>query len=396
MGACMASKVLLMLFSASLAFAADAGAPVPGRTPPMGWNSWNAFRCDIDAVKIRAAADALIASGLRDAGYVYVNIDDCWQAPQRDHDGRLQADPRRFPGGIVALAEYVHARGLKLGLYATPGSRTCANIWDGYPGKLGSLGHERQDARDFAEWGVDYLKYDWCRADEDGLAAEAAFTRMRDALREAGRPMFYSIHREPQLPVDGWRPQVANAWRTTPDIRPYWGKIMRNLDMQVGLEKFSSPGHWNDPDMLEVGNGALSVEENRAHFSLWALLNSPLLLGNDLARMDGETLAIVSNREVIEVNQDWAGVQGHKLRAQGKLEVWGKPMSDGGFAVVLLNRGRRPARIEVGAREMGFAADSGLRAKNLWTRAIVTGRGSLGETVPGHGVAMLRVWRQDD
>lgn len=357
----------------------------------MGWNSWNVFRCDIDAGKIKAVADALVATGLRDAGYVYVNIDDCWQAPQRDREGRLRADPRRFPGGVRALADYVHARGLKLGLYATPGSRTCANIWDGYPGKLGSLGHERQDARDFAGWGVDYLKYDWCRADEDGLQAEAAFARMRDALRAAGRPMFYSIHREPQLPVDAWRPRIANAWRTTPDIRPDWATIMRNLDMQAGLEKLSSPGHWNDPDMLEVGNGALTAEENRAHFSLWALLNSPLLLGNDLAKMDEETLRIVGNREVIAVNRDWAGIQGHKLRDDGDREVWGKPLSDGGYAVILLNRGEASAEIGVSATELKRAEGAMLRAKDLWSGASVEASGRLQVEVARHGAAMYRL-----
>ena len=391
MGVHVKSKALFLLSFASFAFAAHGDEAASDRTPPMGWNSWNAFRCDIDAGKIKAAADALVASGLRDAGYVYVNIDDCWQAPQRDREGRLQADPGRFPGGIRALADYVHARGLKLGLYATPGSRTCANIWDGYPGKLGSLGHEREDARDFAGWGVDYLKYDWCRADEDGLQAEAAFARMRDALRATGRPVFYSIHREPQLPVDAWRPRIANAWRTTPDIRPDWGTVMRNLDMQAGLEKFSSPGHWNDPDMLEVGNGALTAEESRAHFSLWALLNSPLLLGNDLAKMSEETLRVVGNREVIAINRDWAGIQGHKLRDDGDLEVWGKPLSDSGFAVILLNRGETPARLSVSARELDRAARAMLRAKNLWSGASVEVVGRLQAEVARHGVVMYRL-----
>ena len=241
--------------------------PVP-LTPPMGWNSWNAFRCDIDAQRIKAMADALVSTRLREAGYVYVNIDDCWQYPQRDAEGRLQPHPQRFPGGIREIADHVHARGLKLGLYANPGSRSCGNIWNDYPGKLGSLGHEERDARTFASWGIDYLKYDWCRADEDGLTGEAAFAKMSAALRATGRPIFFSIHHEPQLPVEPWRARVANAWRTTPDIRPEWARIMDILDRQVGLERFSSPGHWNDPDMLEVGNGELTDAEGRAHFSL--------------------------------------------------------------------------------------------------------------------------------
>lgn len=362
-----------------------------GRTPPMGWNSWNVYRCDIDAGKIKAAADALVSTGLRDAGYVYLNIDDCWQLPQRDKDGSLQADPKRFPGGIKEIADYAHARGLKLGIYANPGSRTCANIYDNYPGRNGSLGHEAQDAKTFAAWGVDYLKYDWCLANEDGLTGEAAFSKMRDALRATGRPIFYSIHHEPQLPMDSWRPQVANAWRTTPDIRPTWPILMRNLDAQVGLEKYSRPGAWNDPDMLEVGNGTLSLDENRAHFSLWALLNSPLLLGNDLGAMTKPVLEIIENEAVIAVNQDWAGTQGHKLRDDGDSEVWGKPMSDGSFAVVLLNRAETPAKISVDAAEMKFPADATLQAKDLWSGKSNQVTGRISADVPSHGVAMYRV-----
>lgn len=367
----------------------DAAAHPP---PPMGWSSWNAFGCNIDARSIRRTADALLASGLRDAGYVYLNIDDCWQAARRDREGQLQADPARFPDGIRSLADYAHARGLKLGLYASSGSRTCANIWNEYPGRLGSLGHEALDARTFARGGVDYLKYDWCSADEDGVDAEAAFTRMHLLLGAVGRPIFYSIHREPQLPIDTWRPRIANAWRTTADIRPNWQTILRNLDQQVGLEAFSSPGHWNDPDMLEVGNGALGIEENRAHFSLWALLNAPLILGNDLTALSDAVRRIVSNRDVIAVDQDWAGTQGHKLRDDGETEVWGKPMSDGSFAVVLLDRAEQPVRVGLRAAEIGFSPDACLSVKNLWTGAEGLYRGEYADRVPAHGVSMIRVW----
>lgn len=359
--------------------------------PPMGWNSWNAYRCDIDADKIKAAADALVSTGLRDAGYVHLNIDDCWQNPQRDAEGKLFADPARFPGGIKAIADYVHARGLKLGIYAIPGSRTCANLYDDYPGALGSLGHEQQDARTFAQWGVDYLKYDWCRADQDGLEGEAAFTRMRQALQAAGRPIFLSIHHEPQLPMQPWRPKVANAWRTTPDIKPRWPILMRNLDAQVGLETYARPGAWNDPDMLEVGNGQLTADENRAHFSLWALLNAPLLLGNNLTAMTPEVLAIVENRDIIALNQDWAGTQGYRLRDDGDSEVWGKPLSDGSFAVVLLNRGEAAARIGVSAAEMGFGANATLRAKDLWKQREATMGTRIEADVPAYGVMVYRV-----
>lgn len=366
----------------------DAGIP---RTPPMGWNSWNAFHCDIDARKIRAAADALVATGLRDAGYVYVNIDDCWQAPRRDARGRLRADPERFPGGIRALADYVHGRGLKLGLYANPGSRSCGNIYNDYPGRVGSLGHEELDARTFAAWRIDYLKYDWCLANEDGLSGETAFATMSAALRATGRPIFLSIHHEPQLPVEPWRARVANAWRTTPDIKPRWSRVMEILDQQAGLEQFSSPGHWNDPDMLEVGNGQLTPDENRAHFSLWALLNAPLLLGNDVASMPSSVLDIVANREVIAINQDWAGIQGHRLRDDGEQEVWGKPLSDGGFAVILLNRAETPAPVAVATGEMHRPAHAPLCARNLWTREDTRHAGAIRAIVPGHAVVMYRV-----
>lgn len=380
------SLVLGTLGVLSPTSAAAAGDPIP---PPLGWNSWNAYRCGIDEGKIKSAADAMVAQGLKAAGYTYVNIDDCWQATERDAQGRLAADPVRFPSGIEALADYVHAKGLKLGIYATPGTKTCAQIWDGYPGALGSLGHEQTDADTFAGWGVDYLKYDWCQADRDGVVAKDAFTKMRAALDATGRPIVLSIHDEPQLPVPRWRPEVANLWRTTADIQANWGSVSAIIDKQVGLESFSRPGAWNDPDMLQVGNGTLTAEENRTHFSMWALLNAPLLTGNVLASMSPATRDILTNADVIAVDQDWGGHQGVKIRDTGDKELWRKPLSDGSQAVVLLNRGATAATMTASAADLGFPGRADLSAKNLWTKAVTTG--AISVSVPSHGVAMYRV-----
>ncbi|ATY13495.1 alpha-galactosidase [Amycolatopsis sp. AA4] len=379
--------VAMAASGAPAAVALDNGV---AQTPPLGWNSWNAYRCGIDQTKIKAAADAAVSRGLKDAGYRYVNIDDCWQASTRDAQGNLRPDPARFPDGIKALADYVHGKGLKLGIYATPGTRTCANIWDNYPGTLGSKGHEAQDAQTFASWGADYLKYDWCQADRDGVDAKKAFTAMRDALAATGRPIVYSIHREPQLPVESWRPQVANSWRTTADIRPTWSSLMSILDNQVGLERYSKPGAWNDPDMLQVGNGSLTAEENRAHFSLWALLSAPLLAGNDLSAMSEATRQVLANTKVIAVNQDWAGSQGVRIRG-GEQQIWRKPLSDGSQAVVLLNRSATSASFTASAGDLGFPGRTDLTAEDLWRATSTAVAGSVTATVPGHGVVMYKV-----
>lgn len=227
-----------------------------GRTPQMGWNSWNIHRCSIDENKIKAAADSIVDKGLKAVGYQYVNIDDCWQASTRDADGALQPDPVRFPSGIKALADYVHGKGLKLGIYATPGSRTCANIWDNYPGQLGSLGHETQDAKAFAAWGVDYLKYDWCKANEDGVDAQQAFTTMGSALKATGLLIFYSIHREPQQPVDPWRPAVANSWRTTSDISDNWASMIGKAHSNQPLAPSPGPAPGTTPTCWKSATAA--------------------------------------------------------------------------------------------------------------------------------------------
>ena len=288
----------------------QAAAPVvPITAPPMGWNSWNRFGCNIDENLIRSTADAIVANNLDDLGYVYVNIDDCWMASTRDSQGRLQAHPTRFPSGIRALADYVHARGLKLGIYSSAGTLTC----QGLPA---SLDHETIDAQTFAAWTIDYLKYDNCN--NQGRPAAQRYKAMGDALKAAGRPIVYSIcnwgQEEPWL----FGPNVGGSlWRTTGDINDSWGSMTSLLDQQAGLEPFARNVGFNDPDMLEVGNGGMTANEYTAHFSLWSLLNSPLLLGNDLRSMSSATLNIIRNAEVVAVNQDWGGSQGRRVRDLG-------------------------------------------------------------------------------
>ncbi|GIF64576.1 alpha-galactosidase [Asanoa ishikariensis] len=366
--------------------AASAATPVvPVTAPPMGWNSWNRFGCNIDENLIKQTADAIVANNLDDLGYRYVNIDDCWMASTRDAQGRLQPHPTRFAGGIKALADYVHARGLKLGIYESAGTATC----QGLPG---SLDHEVVDANTFAAWEVDLLKYDNCN--NQGRPDAARYKAMGDALKASGRAIVYSICNWGLADPWVFAPQVGGSlWRTTGDISDNWGSVLSLLDQQNGLEPFARNNGFNDPDMLEVGNGGMTTTEYTAHFSLWALLNSPLLLGNDLRSMSAATLGIIRNADVIAVNQDWGGSQGRKLRDFGETEVWGKPMSDGGAAVVLFNRSAASATITTSAAEVGLGGSSGYNLRNLWTGATTTSTGAISASVPAHGAVMFRVNR---
>jgi alpha-galactosidase len=351
-------------------------------TPPMGWNSWNKFHCDIDERLIRETADAMVTSGMRDAGYVYLNIDDCWEAPTRDANGDLAVDSTRFPSGMKALADYVHSKGLKIGIYSSAGTLTCQR-------RPASLDHEVADARKFAEWGIDYLKYDNCN--NQNRPALERYKAMGDALKATGRPIVYSLCEWGQnKPWEWGRTVNAQLWRTTGDISDRWSSFTRLLDLQVGLERYSAPNAWNDPDMLEVGNGGMTNREYIAHFSLWALLNAPLLAGNDLRSMSDSTKTILMNREVIAVNQDWGGIQGHKIRDDGMREVWMKPMSTGDKAVVLFNRDTAGATISVTMKELGLSG--GRHAvRDLWKHANGRITGTLSATVPGHSAAMYIV-----
>ncbi|NII09550.1 glycoside hydrolase family 27 protein [Oleiagrimonas sp. C23AA] len=364
------------------------------RTPPMGWNSWNSFHCDVSAKLVEATADAMVSSGMKAAGYQYVNIDDCWLLKKRSADGKLVPDPRKFPHGIKAVADYVHRKGLKLGIYESAGTTTCA----GYPG---SIGHEASDAKQFASWGVDYLKYDNC-GDYQGETYRQRYTAMRDALAASGRAIVYSLCEWGNKAPWTWAQSIGNLWRTTQDITPRWETdqpansypqgIMDILDQQAGLSKTSHPGAWNDPDMLEVGNGYLTDNENRAHFSLWALLNAPLIAGNDIRHMSDKVRAVLTNKDVIAVDQDWGGRQGYKVRDDGSTEVWAKPMSDGSVAVILLNRGKGPINIATTAHEIGLKGSAHYTVRNLWTHHTATSTGPIKASVPTHAVAMFRVW----
>ncbi|TQS47131.1 glycoside hydrolase family 27 protein [Cryptosporangium phraense] len=348
-------------------------------TPPLGWNSWNGFGCDVSDALIRQTADALVSSRLRDAGYRYLTIDDCWMAPQRT-DGHLVPDPAKFPHGLTTLADYVHARGLRFGLYESAGTRTCA----GYPG---SLDHETSDARDFAAWGVDYLKYDNCF--NGGRPAGDRYATMADALRRTGRPIVLSLCEWGEnAPWSGWGARAGGSlWRTTADISDTWTSVLANLAAQVALPT-GRPNAWNDPDMLEVGNGGMDTGEYRAQFSLWAVLNAPLIAGNDVRRMTAATRDILLNREVLTVDQDWSGRAGRLVRESGPLQVWAKPMTDGSVAVVFLNVSDDPVPATASAAELGLKPGP-RTTHDLWTGANTTG--PVRATVAPHDVVMLRV-----
>ena len=352
------------------------------RTPPMGWNSWNHFGCDVSSRLIRETADALVATGMRDAGYQYVVIDDCWQVA-RGRDGRLVADSVRFPEGMKALADYVHVRGLKFGLYTDAGRRTCQ-------GRPGTYEHEEVDARTFAAWGVDYVKEDWCYA--EGLDAPALYARFRDALARAGRPIVFSICEWGSNRPWEWGPATGNLWRTTGDIADRWSSVLALLDLNAQYALAAGPGAWNDPDMLEVGNGGMTDDEYRAHFSLWALMAAPLMAGNDVRAMSPETRAILLNAEVIAVDQDSLGVQGMLVAENAPdLQVWAKRLAGGSRAVVLLNRSGLASAMTTTWWRIGLPAGPA-RVRDLWARA---DRGTFTEkysaTVPPHGVVMVRV-----
>jgi len=350
------------------------------QTPPMGWNSWNKFACNVSEQLIRETADAMVSSGMQAAGYQYVNIDDCWQV-SRDAQGTIVADAARFPSGIKALADYVHGKGLKLGVYTDAGTLTCEK-------RPGSLGHELQDAKTYAAWGVDYVKIDWCHA--EGLDPEVQYTKFRDALAQAGRPIVFSICNWGVKAPWTWGPATGNLWRTTGDISDTWDRMSVIGFSQNGFEKFAGPGHWNDPDMLEVGNGGMKPDEYRVHMALWALLAAPLLSGNDLRNMTSETKKMLTNSEVIAVDQDAKGVQGHRVWDEGPLEIWAKSLADGSSAVGLFNRGESELKITLDFKTLGINGRAKLR--DLWQHKDVgVAEDSYTAAVPKHGVVLLKV-----
>ncbi len=371
-------------------------------TPPMGWNSWNKFACDVNEKLIRETADAMVASGMKDVGYQYINIDDCWHG-ERDSRGFIQPDPERFPSGMKALADYIHSKGLKLGIYSDAGWKTCG-------GRPGSRGYEYQDAMKYAEWGVDYLKYDWCNTEK--LNAEGAYLTMRDALYAAGHPIVFSLCEWGNNKPWEWGKSIGHLWRTTGDITTCfdcvvdhgtwksWG-VMQILDMQKGLRIHAGPDHWNDPDMMEVGNG-MSVSEDRSHFSIWCMLAAPLIAGNDLRNMTDETIEILTNEEAIAVNQDPLGIQGYKYLTKDNLEVWFKPLSKNEWAVCFLNRGLEEKTVKFiweehrqsdsfSKREMNFDRTT-YKIRDIWAKKdIGTTNKDFTDQIASHDIIMLKL-----
>ncbi|GAA3294339.1 hypothetical protein GCM10020295_18620 [Streptomyces cinereospinus] len=302
------------------------------RTPPMGFNNWNTTACgpQFNEAMIKGIADTFVSQGLKAAGYNYVNLDDCWALPTRDAAGNLVPDPVRFPNGIKAVADYVHSKGLKFGIYSSAGTKTCAD--NGFPG---SLGHERQDAALWASWGVDYLKYDNCN--NTGVDAETRYKAMGDALKATGRPILYSICEWGVNRPWNWAPAIGNAWRTTGDINDTWAKMLENTHENQPRAQYAKPGAWNDPDMLEVGNGGMTDTEYRTHFSLWAQMAAPLLIGSDIRTASPATLTILKNSDVIAVDQDPLGRQGTVVSSSGGLVVMTRQLANGDRSVTLTN-----------------------------------------------------------
>ncbi|XP_008221112.1 PREDICTED: alpha-galactosidase 1-like [Prunus mume] len=351
-------------------------------TPPMGWNSWNHFNCKIDEKIIKATADALISTGLSKLGYTYVNIDDCWAEIARDDKGNLAPKKSTFPSGIKSLADYVHSKGLKLGIYSDAGYFTCSKTMPG------SLGHEEQDANTFAAWGIDYLKYDDCY--NDGSKPTAGYPVMTRALMKAGRPIFFSLCDGGYMHPALWGAKVGNSWRTTKDISDTWESMVSRADMNEVYAEFARPGGWNDPDMLEVGNGGMTKDEYVVHFSIWAISKAPLLLGCDVRNITKETMEIVANKEVISVNQDPLGVQAKKVRMEGDLEVWAGPLSGYRVALLLVNQGPSRTSITANWDDVGIPTNSVVEARDLWEHKTLKARfvGNLTATVGSHACKM--------
>lgn len=371
------------------------------QTPPMGWNSWNQFGCRITEKLIMEAADAMVSSGMMDAGYEYIVIDDCWQT-QRDSAGNIVADPKNFPSGIKALADYIHSKGLKFGIYSDGGMETCA-------GRPGSRGYEFQDARTYASWGIDYLKYDWCNS--EGQNTEASYRLMSDALYKAGRPIVFSLCEWGSTQPWLWGQNIGHLWRTTGDIsdcfscESNWGSlgVMQILDQQVKLRGYAGPGHWNDPDMLEVGNGGLNLTEAKAHFGMWCMLSAPLMAGNDLRKMSKEITEILTNDNVIAIDQDPLGRQALKWMDYGDLEIWLKPLANGDFAIGILNRSDQKIMFDKSLqlttydtdfkpKSYTYRIDGNYKIMDLWSgKQMGTTKDNFKTEIESHGLVLLRL-----
>ncbi len=373
------------------------------KTPPMGWNSWNEFGCNVDENLIKETADKIVSSGMKDAGYEYVVIDDCWHG-ERDAKGFIQPNPQHFPSGMKSLGDYIHKQGLKFGIYSDVGAKTCG-------GKPGSRGHEYQDAQTYASWGVDYLKYDWCNS--EGINPIGAYTTMRDALYATGRPIVFSICEWGDNKPWEWAKPIGHLWRTTGDITDCWEceenhgswsswGIMRILDKQKSLRIHAAPGHWNDPDMMEVGNSGLTDNESRAHFSMWTMLAAPLIAGNDVRNMSKETRDILTNKEVVAVDQDALGIQGFPAITEDNLEIWVKPLANDEWAFCFLNRGKETKNISFDWKD-SFIKDDNFgkqfdakktvyKIRDLWAKKNSGDTNTtLKAKLPAHDVLMFRL-----
>lgn len=373
-------------------------------TPPMGWNSWNTFETNIDEKLVKETADIMVSSGMAAAGYNYIVLDDGWMTKERDKEGNLVPDPVKFPSGMKALVDYVHAKGLKFGLYNCAGTHTCA----GYPG---TRGYEYQDARFYANLNIDFLKYDWCNT--EGINAKEAYTTMSNALKTAGKPIVFSLCEWGDNQPWEWGKPVGNLWRISGDIYPCfdceykhegnwssWG-FMKILEMRKDIRKYSGPDHWNDFDMLEVGND-MNDTEDKSHFTMWSMMSSPLIAGNDLRKMTKETLAILTNKELIVINQDKLGIQGFKYSAEDGLEVWVKPLSDGNWAITFLNRSEATKKINFDwkkhtIKDTDFNLEANLettvyKIKDLWKDKIIgTTKKAFQAEIASHDVITLKL-----
>ncbi len=362
-------------------------------TPPMGWNSWNDVGCTgLTAQVVEQAADDIVAEGLKKLGYDYVVVDDCWQGG-RTANGTLYPDPTRFPNGMKVVADYVHSLGLKFGIYAVPGSQTCGNYFSQYPiHGIGSLGHEKQDAETFASWGVDYLKYDWCRADiNDHITEQAAYSEMEKDLQATGRNIVFSMSdygvQKPWL----WANGIANLWRTTHDIHPLWSSVMQHIDAQVPITQYAGPGHWNDPDMLEIGDGGLTPTEETSHFAMWCMLAAPLFLGTNIAGLSPAELSLVTNPELVAIDQDALGHEAHQVSAAGGIQLWMRPLEGGAYAVALFNTTGSTQTMSTSLSALGIPAGTYTvrdvidRAPQSPTSGAVTG------TAASHGIVVYKL-----
>ena len=382
--------VLATLALTSLVGSAFASADTLVLTPPLGWNSWNVFHENINENQIKEVADAMVESGLRDAGYVFLNLDDNWMDTKRDAQGNLQNNPKTFPSGMKALADYVHKKGLKFGLYGDRGKRTCHHYNSNWQSESGSNGHEEQDAKKLAEWGVDYWKYDNC--DSDPSTQEKDYTKMSNALRNSGRDIVFSIC---MWEYKDWMPKIANLWRTTFDIGPAWISkswyrgVYEIIDANNKYWQIAKPGHWNDPDMLEVGNNGLSYEEQRSQMTMWSIMAAPIMISSDIRKMSNETKELYLNKDMIAINQDSLGVQGHRISDKNGKQVWTKPLKNGDIAVALLNNNSSTQTVECNFADIGVEGE--VEVRDAWKKKDLGPVSHVSIELPAHGSALLRL-----